>query len=1052
MRTSSRRMRIECGRASGRATGELMVEFPGRAAELVDRFRRNTDAYHSADYNEAQLRREFLDPFFGCLGWDMTNEAGFADAYKDVIHEDSIRIGSAVKAPDYCFRIGGTRKFFLEAKRPAVGIKSESSPAYQLRRYAWSAKLPLSILSNFGELAIYDCRVKPDQTDAAAKARVFYCTYEQYGEKWGQLHGLLSKEAVLKGAFDKFAAATGRMRGTAGVDDAFLLEIERWREVLAENIALRNGALSDRDLNFAVTRTIDRIVFLRICEDRGIELYGQLQALCNGGGCYGRLCELFRRADEKYNSGLFHFSAEKGRDEPPDELTPNLVIEDKIIRNIVGSLYYPDSPYEFSVLPADILGHVYEQFLGKVIRLTPAHRARVEEKPEVRKAGGVYYTPTYIVDYIVRNTVGCLVDGLTPKEVARVKLLDPACGSGSFLLGAYQFLLDWHINFYQQNEPEKFLRMRSPPIRQVGPTGGGRAEGRPGLALTLAERKRILLNNIHGVDVDPNAVETTRLSLLLKALEGESQETLANQYRLFRERALPDLAGIIKCGNSLIGPDFYEYQQLSLVDDQTRWKINAFDWNAEFRGILNAGGFDAVIGNPPYVRIQTLRDTSPAGADYLVQRYGAAKSGNFDIYVVFIEKGFSLLSKTGRLGFIVPSKFMSTDYGESIRGLLTQRHAVREIVDFRHAMVFSQAATYTCLLFVGNEPVESVRYAVAADASREGLTGAVSRALEPGALGRSPWSVIDPQSQIILSKMMRNSRPLGTVATEISRGSSTGADDIFTLARGRGSMVTRGGRTVNVEASILRRPLYATDFGRYNFRPRGNDRIIFPYVVNANGYELIPEAQLRRRYPRAFQYLLSNKAQLVNRKQYGEWYGYSAPRNLHLHDAADFVVPLLADRGLYSVFPAPQSAFCLMASGGFSITLPRECPEHNGEHRLYILALLNSRLLYWRLKSISNIFRGGWITCTKQYISTLPLRTIDFSSAPDRAAHDRIVRLATAALTLHQQLAGAKIGHEQIQRQIAATDALIDQEVYALYGLTEEEIQAVERAGGGAPD
>src|SRR5450756_689743 len=183
-------------------------------------------------------------------------------------------------------------------------------------------------------------------------------------------------------------------------DDAFLKEIESWRDLIARNIALRNPALTQRELNFAVQQTIDRIIFLRICEDRGIEEYGRLMALLNGDHVYGRLFELFQRADERYNSGLFHFRREKGRNEPADELTPALAVDDKPLKEIVKNLYYPDSAYEFSVLPADILGQVYEQFLGKVIRLTPGHRAVVEDKPEVKKAGGVYYTPTYIVDYL----------------------------------------------------------------------------------------------------------------------------------------------------------------------------------------------------------------------------------------------------------------------------------------------------------------------------------------------------------------------------------------------------------------------------------------------------------------------------------------------------------------------------------------------------------------------------------------------------------------------------------------------------------------------------
>ncbi|HEX7377975.1 MAG TPA: DNA methyltransferase, partial [Pirellulales bacterium] len=562
---------------------------PTIIAELVERFERNRDSYQASGYNETQLRREFLDPFFKALGWDVDNERGHAEAYKDVIHEDAIKVGGATKAPDYCFRIGGRRIFFLEAKKPAVNLRDDVSAAFQLRRYAWSAKLPLSILCDFEELAVYDCRIKPDKNDKPSVGRVLFFSYTEYSDRWQELAGVFSREAVLQGSFDKFAESTKLKRGTAEVDTAFLQEIESWRDLLARNFALRNADLSQRDLNFAVQRTIDRLIFLRMCEDRGIEDYGQLMTLLNGEAVYRRLLEIYDRADERYNSGLFHFHAERGRAEPPDELSTRLALDDKPLKEIIRGLYYPDSPYEFSVLPAEILGQVYEQFLGKVIRLTGGHRAVVEDKPEVKKAGGVFYTPAYIVDYIVRETVGKLVEGRAPKQVSKLRVLDPACGSGSFLVGAFQFLLDWHRDWYVTAGAAKHTK-------EIYQGAGGQ------WLLTTAEKKRILLNNIYGVDIDSQAVEVTKLSLLLKVLERENRESLERQLRLLHERALPDLGGNIKCGNSLIGPDFYDQRQMTLLDEEAQYRINAFDWKAEFPGVFKGkeGGFDAVIGNPPY--------------------------------------------------------------------------------------------------------------------------------------------------------------------------------------------------------------------------------------------------------------------------------------------------------------------------------------------------------------------------------------------------------------------------------------------------------------------
>jgi hypothetical protein len=533
---------------------------PQAVLDLVKRFSDNKESYKSPTFNEAQLRIDFLNPFFEALGWDIANKQGFAEAYKEVVHEDAVKVGTATKAPDYSFRIGGQRKFFVEAKKPFINIKEDIDPAFQVRRYAWSAKLPLSILTDFEEFSVYDCRVKPVKTDKASVCRLLYIRYDEYESRWDEIAGKFSKEAINKGSFDKFVADRKRGHGTTEVDDAFLSEIEAWRDILARNIAIRNEKLSNRELNFAVQRTIDRLIFLRICEDRGIEEYGRLLAHLNGDNIYKRLCVLFREADDRYNSGLFHFREEKGRKESPDDITLKLDIDDKVLKEIIESLYYPDCAYEFSVLPADILGQVYEQFLGKVIRLTAGHQAKVEDKPEVKKAGGVFYTPTYIVDYIVKNTVGKLVENKTPNQVAALRILDPACGSGSFLIGAYQYLLDWHRDWYTKNWRERWCYGKNPTLYKARENE---------YRLTTPERKRILLNNIYGVDIDTQAVEVTKLSLLLKVLEGENEQSISQQLKLFHQRALPDLGNNIKCGNSLIGMDFYNGVQetMALYED-----------------------------------------------------------------------------------------------------------------------------------------------------------------------------------------------------------------------------------------------------------------------------------------------------------------------------------------------------------------------------------------------------------------------------------------------------------------------------------------------------
>src|SRR5215211_6596529 len=644
---------------------------PGELHALIERFDRDLPSYRAAGFNEAQARIDFINPLLGLLGWDVENRQGLPEAYREVVYEDRVKVGGGTKAPDYGFYAGGQRRFFLEAKKPSVDIAGDVAPAVQLRRYAWSARLPLSVLTDFEEFAVYDCRFEPQKEDGPATARTELFTYDRYAEEevWARISSLFSREAVLSGSLEKYAEENRRRRGTETVDSAFLREIEGWRDALARDLAARNG-LNQRQLNYAVQMTIDRIIFLRMAEDRGIEEYGRLLSLVNGNDVYGRLREIFREADDRYNSGLFHFRDEKDREEKPDTLTPSLEVGDRLLRRIIRSLYYPESPYEFSVLPVDVLGQVYEQFLGKVIRLTRSgHRAKVEEKPEVRKAGGVYYTPTYIVDYIVKNTVAKLLEGKRPGPrggASRLKIVDPACGSGSFLIGAYQYLLDWHRDRYVDDGPEKWPR-------QLYQGHSGQWH------LTIDEKKRILLNTIHGVDIDPQAVEVTKLSLLLKVLEGGSETSLATQLRMFQERALPDLDNNIKCGNSLIGPDFYDNEQMMLLGEEEHYRINVFDWQAAFPQVFNGDnpGFDAVIGNPPYVDIKSLPDMD---VRYIFSAYPSA-SNRIKLFAAFIERSLTLTkSSRFRLSMIVPTALLTQDSYSVLRRAIVNKYQVNSVV------------------------------------------------------------------------------------------------------------------------------------------------------------------------------------------------------------------------------------------------------------------------------------------------------------------------------------------------------------------------------------
>lgn len=646
--------------------------------EKIELFKKNYQDYTSPNYDEYNTRADFIDVLFAALGWDMYNRQGVIELFREVVREDKVVIEGRKKAPDYAFKIGPHIVFYVEAKKPAVDIENDPEPAYQLRRYAYSKGLELSILTNFAQIAVYDTRVMPKVGDKAYHSRLFYCTYDElfapcqdfkYATNFDFLFKTFGRQAVLNGSFHAYAREKKGAKGTVSVDEGFLDLLNNWREKLAVGIALKNEEVDEYNLNLAVQKIIDSFVFLRIAEDRLIEEPNYLLNQTLKPEIYKSLIEVFDKADAKYNSGLFNY---------PQWLR-ELKIEDKVLKGIIEEMYH-GCPYEFSVLPIDILGSAYEQFLGKTIKYVRqtkyGHKVAIEEKPEVRKAGGIYYTPQKVVNYLVEKTLGRLIAGKSPEEISSIKILDPSCGSGSFLIGAYEYLLRFYLAFYLQNSKVKKKALKEGIIYQVG------AER---YKLATGKKVEILTRHIFGVDLDPLAVEVTKLSLLLKVLEDENLEYKEELFKAEHYHLLPNLKTNIKCGNALIKSDYYDEADLTVLNKDQLRKINAFDWEKEFPSIINSGGFDCIIGNPPY---GSLNYTKQSLKDFYQDElpYWQAKYELFDwrinfvmLFYEMIFKKEKLLKDNGILGMIIDFSFLDLPF-KKLRDYLLATTKFRELI------------------------------------------------------------------------------------------------------------------------------------------------------------------------------------------------------------------------------------------------------------------------------------------------------------------------------------------------------------------------------------
>lgn len=1008
--------------------------------DLIERFDEQIVSYKKNDYNETLARRDFIDPFFKALGWDVDNSQGYAEAYREVIHEDKVKVAGQIKAPDYSFRLpGGKRLFFVEAKKPSVIVKQDILPAYQIRRYAWSAKMPISILTDFEELSIYDCNKKPKADDKASVGRIKYLTYKEYLSEFDFLWETFSKERVLKGSFDKYIASDRSKKGTKTVDKEFLASLDEWRKLLAVNIALRNESYSEDDLNFVVQQLIDRIIFLRIAEDRNVEEYGRLQSLLKSDNYYQNLFEYFKEADSKYNSGLFDFKK--------DRLSQNLVLDNKILKTIITELYYPVSPYEFSVLSVEILGSAYEQFLGKQIKLTAGHRAIIEEKPEVRKAGGVYYTPQYIVDYIVDRTIGTLTKNKKPAEIAKLTILDPACGSGSFLLGAYQYLIDWHRDFYKpefdrltaiSTSTDFTIKERNDAIKERN-----KLPLTPDGHLATALKKEILLNNIFGVDIDLQAVEVTKLSLLLKCMEGETGSSINAELR-FGERVLPTLDNNIRCGNSLVDTDFFD-GKLDF-EPTTEKKANPFNWQKAFPKIFKEGGFSAVIGNPPYIRIQSIIENAPEQGFYFSKTYQSAGKGNYDIYVIFIEKALALINEGGKIGFILPHKFFTAQYGEAVRDLLSETKAIDAIVHFGHQQVFESATTYTCILTLDqNKKKKDIQFTRVdnldewRNAEKNEFQNIPYKDLQNG-----EWNFISGSDQALLSKLSSIKDTLETTTDRIFQGLKTSADKIYIVRKKSETKKTyeiycpQDESNYTVEKELFHPMIKGGDSRGYIFA-KTDLLILFPYQNPL----LIPEDQIKLQYPLTYEYLKSHKKYLENREngkmKTAKWYGYVYPKALDVISTPKIFTPDISPAASYSIDEVGETFFTGGVSGGYGIKVKKGLSEY------YLLGLLNSKLLDWNLKMISTQMRGGWYSYEAKYIKNLP---VVVPTPGNKGLVESIMGHVKSMIKLQRDKQETTLPHQldQLDQKINHVQNSIDNIVYQLYKLEPGEIEAIEKA------
>lgn len=995
---------------------------------LVELYARNRGEYvkRSSRYSESDTRADFVDPLFAALGWDVANARGLSRRLREVIRETQAAGSEHTRRPDYEFKLGPERKFFVEVKKPSIDIATSPAAAFQARRYGWSANPAISVVTNFEFLAIYDTSIEPLTDQAAPHARLRLFNYTEYGDKLDEIAGLLSRETVYSGQFDATFAQSAR-KFSETVDAVLLQQLNRWRQMLGEDILGAKPQIGERALNELSQRFLLRVLFLRMCEDRGIETYEWLREAARADN-WERFIQLLTRADGRFDSELFDT-----RNDPLCKVGQNGIrLNPQTVAAIVDALYFPAAPYTFAVFKPQFLGTVYEHFLQDRLKIVSG-RVVLAPKPE-NEGRDIVPTPPPLIERIVQDTLAPRLQHLSVLDLHRQRILDMACGSGGFLIAAFDLLADLATTSYIATGNRQAIY----PVID-------------GWQLTFEEKCRLLQSCIYGVDRDAAAVEVARFSLLVKLLEDETPASLPPSGRI-----LPSLAHNLVVGDSLVDDRLYaEAPDAETIGPPLTW------------GADLPGQYDFVIGNPPYLKTEAIKGIEPVEYEFYLRHYDTAYR-QFDKYYLFIERAVDdLLRDDGALGMVVSRKFSHIESGKALRKVLSRGSRLTRLVDFGNAQLFDGRTTYTCLLFLTKTRSKALDAPIPYElvtTPREWVCGQIgsqaSLALPQHLCsGEKAWLLPGtPDELALIEAMYADSVPLGSVV-DVFNGIQTSRNEVYVLPHWRDVddervAFVKAGRQWLIEKDILKPFFEGGVTSLKSFHPlRPTARVIFPYELSSQAdalrATLIPPTVLREKFPLAWAWLEYNQAILKRPFRdirpatfpADEWYRYGRDQALTAFENRPKIVVGVNSLGDKYVY---DDSNALLASGGTA----GECAIaafHGGARQSpyslhFILALLNHKAIEYFCRKRGSPFRGGWYARGTAVLKEIPVPNFQLPAVDERGQlYWKIVETSQILCRLGSALstADSSVERTRLERQMNALKREMDAAISALYGIAD---------------
>lgn len=975
---------------------------------LINRYQRAKASGQLQSASEATMRT-WIDELLSLFGWDVQNthqvltEHSLNQTERTRLH----KIGSSNTRPDYTLVNGNVKLAFVDAKNLSVDIENDKNVAFQIRSYGWSIGASFSVVTNFEQMAIYDCSVMPDINDEAHYARRYLLHCEQYEEKSEILEAVLSRNNVISGNVHIV-----RSKGNA-LDEKFSAMLGEVRKDLARSILSHNHIDNTQTLSYYVQTIINRILFIRVCESRNLETDGLLRQFVDQGFWNSFKTCSYIDFYERYDGPMFK------RIPPLQDLT----IDNDVFERFLRHLYDP-SPYRFDVIPLKTLSDIYDLFLGYELAISDGDVTDVL-RSEFKKSNGAVTTPAHIVNQVIESTIpNTTLSQLTTPELLNLKIADIACGSGVFLVGVFDHLV---------GELEK----RVSRGETIAPDYVVQVEDH--LLLTLEGRRAIVNRCLYGVDINPEAVEVAKMSLSLKLIDNYVPSDF-EAVGLLGSQILQGVGTNIKCGNSLVGRDILDICP-SITDDINQLQAtNAFDWHEAFPHVFEGGGFDFIVGNPPYVEVKNYNIALPHMAAYIKKTYTSARNGKTDLAMPFIEQGTRLLNNHGRLGYIVQKRFFKAEYGKGIRRLLTSEHLLNGIYDYEETNLFDNRITYVAILICDKrqEMNSHIWYSNSAQNSH--------RLFPTGTLTENPWNFEDSELNVL---RLRLSETLGTLSDvcHVKVGVQVLWNDAYQIKVNRiEDGIIYGHSAIDENVMVEKaacRPLLCNEHFTPLSKRDYTTYAIFPYSVTDDGEVTeLSITDFTALYPHAGAYLERHKSLICGNVQTlpEKNSSYNATEHWHLFTRAN------NHGAVYQKLCVPMTAQYPQAS----VILDRHiyCDNANmffiqlntiDETRLYALsAIINSTIFNTFARSIANPQQGGYYKFNKQFLDPVPVPKEELLQGSRR-----ITKLANIARNIEQintQLRSAIGGQTAgLRNALHALWTELDQLCDRLYGLTREE-------------